>query len=42
MVPALRYNLMCVDDGKEPNWATTEVGGWNNKETIDVDDNVLH
>jgi hypothetical protein len=42
MVPALRYNLMCVDDGKAPNLAQTTVGGWNNTETIDVDDNVLH
>jgi ubiquitin C-terminal hydrolase len=42
MIPALRYNLMCVDDLKEPNWAKTTVGGWNNKDIVDVDDNVLH
>jgi hypothetical protein len=41
MVPALRYNLMCVDDGKAPNMAETTSGGYNS-EKIEVDDNLLH
>lgn len=35
MIPAFRYNLLSVIDGKEPNWQKCRKG-------TTIDDNVLH